>query len=141
MDNELITERSWWKRNWKWFLPLSAMIVFGIGIFLISSVTNILVKEERQQSIAFDREKWQDKDEFDYVYRNKMIMDLIDSETLKKLNEKEIIDLLGQPERIDSAYLFYRVSQEKIGFFPLHTTTLVVKLSGDDGENKVMIHE
>ncbi|KFF06611.1 cytochrome c oxidase assembly factor Coa1 family protein [Flavobacterium reichenbachii] len=28
MDNELITEKNWWQRNWKWLLPLSAVLLF-----------------------------------------------------------------------------------------------------------------
>ena len=33
MDNELIVENSWWKRNWKWFLPtltLCFLLLFGL---------------------------------------------------------------------------------------------------------------
>lgn len=33
MDNELIVEKSWWKRNWKWFLPtflLFFLVLFGV---------------------------------------------------------------------------------------------------------------
>lgn len=33
MDNELIVEKSWWKRNWKWFLPtfiLVFLLLFGV---------------------------------------------------------------------------------------------------------------
>lgn len=35
MNNELITQNNWWKRNWKWFLPSSIILfVFGIGLAL-----------------------------------------------------------------------------------------------------------
>jgi hypothetical protein len=37
MDNELIVEKSWWKRNWKWFLP-TIVLMFGIGLVLTSSI-------------------------------------------------------------------------------------------------------
>lgn len=30
MDNELIKEQNWWKRNWKWLVPV-VIIVFVIG--------------------------------------------------------------------------------------------------------------
>ena len=37
MDNELIVKKSWWKRNWKWFLP-TTLLMFGIGLVLTSSI-------------------------------------------------------------------------------------------------------
>ena len=39
MDNELIVEKSWWKRNWKWFLP-TFLVVFLLlfGVILSSSI-------------------------------------------------------------------------------------------------------
>jgi hypothetical protein len=45
MNNELIEQKSWWKRNWKWFLPISGLIVILIVIFFSSgmsgAVTNL----------------------------------------------------------------------------------------------------
>ena len=39
MDNELIVEKSWWKRNWKWFLPtFILMFLLFLGLILNSSV-------------------------------------------------------------------------------------------------------
>ncbi|WP_309609010.1 cytochrome c oxidase assembly factor Coa1 family protein [Flavobacterium sp.] len=39
MDNELIVEKSWWKRNWKWFLPTFLLIfLFLFGLILSSSM-------------------------------------------------------------------------------------------------------
>lgn len=39
MDNELIIEQSWWKRNWKWFLPtFIIMFLLVFGLLLSSSV-------------------------------------------------------------------------------------------------------
>jgi hypothetical protein len=39
MDNNLINEQSWWKKNWKWFLPtFSIMLLLAFGLLLSSSV-------------------------------------------------------------------------------------------------------
>jgi hypothetical protein len=39
MDNELIVERSWWKRNWKWFLPTLTLIFLSLfGLILSSTI-------------------------------------------------------------------------------------------------------
>ncbi|HLA55524.1 MAG TPA: hypothetical protein VK623_05470 [Flavobacterium sp.] len=90
--------------------------------------------------MAFDKTKWGTKNGAEYVYRDKMLKDLIGNK-LKGLRKEGAIGLLGQPDRIDNAYLFYKIAQERIGFFPLHTKTLVIKLSNDSIVEKVMIHE
>jgi hypothetical protein len=140
MDNEVITKKSWWNTNWRWALPLSALALVAIGILFTISEVNA-TKEEREHGIAFDQVKWKEKDDRGYAYRNKMIRDLIADERLKKLEKEQVIDLLGLPDRIDNKYLFYRISQERLGSFPLHTTTLVLKLSEGDTVKSVMIHE
>ena len=39
MDNDLINEQSWWKKNWKWFLPtFMIMLLLVFGLLLSSSV-------------------------------------------------------------------------------------------------------
>jgi hypothetical protein len=39
MDNNLINEQSWWKKNWKWFLPtFLIMLLLAFGLLLSSSV-------------------------------------------------------------------------------------------------------
>ena len=53
----------------------------------------------------------------DYLYRNEMLKDLISNHSLKGLKKDELIDLLGQPDRIDSGYLFYMSSEASL-FFP-----------------------
>ena len=138
MDNDLIIKKNWWGINWKWLLPLTAFIL--ACLFLIISEISA-VKKEPKVEITFDKTKWLTKDGLDYPYRNKMLQDLIINKKLKKLKKEEILELLGQPDRIDSAYLFYRIAQQRLQFFPLHTKTLVIKLTNDDKGNSVMIHE
>ena len=89
--------------------------------------------------ITFDQTKWNTKDGNDYPYRNKMLQDLRNSDTLRHLKKEEVIALLGQPDRMDKNYLFYRIAQKHIGLLPLHTKTLVIKLDKD--RNAIMIHE
>jgi hypothetical protein len=139
MNNELIPEPSRWKLNWKWMLPLSAFFLVGVCIVLLMSQIGA-VQKERERGVDFDQEKWNAKNDQGYAYRNRMISDLIANDKLKKLLKREVIALLGQPDRIDKGYLFYRITQQRIGFLPVHTTTLVIKL--DEGIVKsVMIHE
>lgn len=32
MDNELIEHKNWWQRNWKWFVPLTTLVLVCIGV-------------------------------------------------------------------------------------------------------------
>jgi hypothetical protein len=89
--------------------------------------------------ITFNQTKWNTKDGNDYPYRNKMLQDLQSSDTLRHLKKEEVISLLGQPDRIDKNYLFYKIAQEHIGILPFHTKTLFIKLAKD--KNAIMIHE
>ncbi len=38
MSNELIEQKSWWKRNWKWFVPVSGILLILISIFISSGM-------------------------------------------------------------------------------------------------------
>ncbi|UOK41487.1 MULTISPECIES: hypothetical protein [Flavobacterium] len=102
------------------------------------------LQEENQSSektITFDKTKWNTKDGQDYPYRDKMLTDLRANDKLKKLNKSQVLALLGQPNREDKNYLFYTIAQERLGFFPLHTKTLVLRLSDKSMVEAVLIHE
>jgi hypothetical protein len=34
MDNDLIEQKNWFKRNWKWFVPVTVLFIFVLGLFL-----------------------------------------------------------------------------------------------------------
>jgi hypothetical protein len=39
MSNELIVKKSWWKSNWKWFLPFSLLLLLlSFGLLLSSNL-------------------------------------------------------------------------------------------------------
>ncbi|HZV68558.1 MAG TPA: hypothetical protein VFG10_03410 [Saprospiraceae bacterium] len=89
---------------------------------------------------VFDKIKWQSKEGKDYPYREKMLKDVMTNQDLKRLKEDEILDLLGKPDRIDSNYIFYVIDQKRLGSWPLHTKTMIIKFS-DDSIEWVKIHE
>jgi|SRR5690606_13627602 len=41
MNNELIKQKSWWKRNWKWIIPACGVILISITIFFSSGMSGI----------------------------------------------------------------------------------------------------
>jgi hypothetical protein len=96
---------------------------------------------EKASGILFDKTKWNTKEGENYPYRDKMIDNLISSDTIKKLNKDSILNLLGEPERIDNNHLFYIVAQERLQSWPLHTKTMVIKLKDDGTVDWVKTHE
>ena len=116
-------------------------------ILLLSSIygcNDTIKHKQSDENISrekFDKTKWRIKDATDYPYRDKMLNNLITNEKLKGLKKEEVIDLLGRPDRIDSSYLFYRIAQQRISFFPLHTKTLVIKLTKDSTVEWRKIHQ
>jgi hypothetical protein len=91
--------------------------------------------------VPFDKNKWADKKGEDYPHRDGMLKDLMENQNLKSMRGSEVLGLLGQPDRIDSSYFFYRVAQKRVGFVPLHTRTLVIKLAADSTVDWVKIHQ
>ena len=55
MNNELIPQPSWWKRNWKWVIPLGgclSMIVIGL-IFVFSLIYGISSDLEEKEPFRY----------------------------------------------------------------------------------------
>jgi len=103
-------------------------------IFLLCFISCSSDKQEQQEE-KFDKTKWATKEDKIYPYRDRMLKDLVYNQKLKGLKRDEVLNLLGQPTRIDSNYLFYIVSQSFIGdLVPLHTKSLVIKLINDTVE-------
>jgi hypothetical protein len=123
---------------------------FGFYILLVVTLSSCnQAKEEKPgneqtpevRDIKFDETKWRVKKDQDYPHRDEMLDDLIESGKLKGLKSDEVLDLLGQPDRTDTSYLFYQVAQKRMGFMVLHTKTLVVKLDEDSTVQWVKIHQ
>jgi len=109
------------------------IILFVISFLSIFSCNdNVQRQSINNPRHKFDKTKWVKKDNDDYPYREEMLSDLVTNDTLKGLKKEEVIQLLGQPDRSDSNYLFYNVAQQRIGIFPIHTTTLVIKFNKDN---------
>lgn len=106
-----------------------------------SSIASENARERINLDTIFDEARWKTKDGFDYPYRDKMLGNLMNNQNLRALDRQEVLDLLGEPDRIDTNYLFYQVEQTRIGFFPLHTKTMVIKFSDEDTIEWVKVHK
>lgn len=79
MSNELITQKSWCKRNWKWFIPLTGIILILIIVFFSSGLGGTTA--DLTQAYA-DTE----------LYENAL---------QKVKSDKRVIEILGEIEPID----------------------------------------
>ena len=98
-------------------------------------------KPKRQPDEKFDKAKWAVNVDDEYLYRNLMINDLMSHHELHGLKKDKIIEMLGEPNRIDSSYLFYTVFWDHIGPLTVHTKTLVIKFGNDRTVEWRKIHE
>lgn len=122
------------------------LIITGCCIIAICSVS---CKEDSADSLTgvdgteviFDSVKWRVKEEDNYPYRDQMVNDLLYDDDLRTLNESAILDLLGAPDRRNEEYIYYTVNQTRLGFWPLHTRSLVVKFSADNNVEWIKLHE
>jgi hypothetical protein len=122
---------------------INGLLFLLLLCFGCKNTSNENNKKEVSSEIKFDATKWKIKTDKDYPFREAMLNDLISPnqlKCLKSLKKDQILALLGPPDRVDKNYLFYLVSQEHLQFFPLHTTTLVVKLSSNKNGNLILIH-
>ena len=113
-------------------------------------LTNILLlfilccfscKSTKHQEEKFEKTKWATKIDEDYPYRDKMLKDVMANQIPHGLKRSEVINLLGQPSRTDTFYLFYKIVQQRLGAFIFHTKTLVIKLNKDSTVEWRKIHE
>lgn len=83
------------------------LIVFGLLVLMTSSC------DSRQK---FDSEEWKQKgvDWWMTDFRENMVDDLIQSDTLVGMNRKEVIELLGQPKSEKESKFEYLI-REKYG--------------------------
>lgn len=91
--------------------------------------------------MVFDKVKWGMKDGDTYEYRGLMLKDVVYNDTIRDLNESELIDLLGQPDRINENHLYYNISRKGLGAFTLNQKTMVVKIKVDSTIAWIKIHE
>lgn len=91
--------------------------------------------------LPFDKTKWSAKEDLDYLYRDQMLNDVVYTDTLRMLNKDGVLELLGEPDQNNAGYLYYRITQKRLGFWTLHTKSLVIKLSDDNRVEWIKIHE
>ncbi len=93
-------------------------IALYIGLLLLCSFAcssdkkskSDLEERGKESEIQFDKSKWSSKDGVDYPFRDLMLNDLIYNDTVRMLDENEILNLLGEPDRSTDGYLYYMIT-------------------------------
>lgn len=115
-------------------------------ILLVSCETSKAEKADKSKNLTekqlkFDPEKWSAKKDNDYVYREAMLNDVLYNDEIRALSKEGIIVLLGAPDRIKDGHMYYVIRQDRLGFWPLHTKTMVIKLKADESVEWIKLHE
>ena len=97
--------------------------------------------EQTEVESTFDKTKWSTKEGRSYPYRDQMLHDIVYNDTIRSLNKSEILELLGEPDRSADCHLYYTISQKRLGAWPVHTKSMVIKLSEDNAIEWIKIHE
>jgi len=90
---------------------------------------------------TFSKSKWHVKEGRDYPYRPQMVDDILYNDSLRGLDKVELLDMLGDPDRSNKGYLYYKVSEKRLGAWTLNARTLVVKLDADSLVEWIKLHE
>lgn len=122
------------------------ILIVLIFICCLSCSTNKKEDDDNKSNspdseLAFDKAKWNAKEGRDYPFRNRMLNGIIYTDTVRSQNIAQVLELLGEPDRRNEDYLYYTIAQKRIGSWPLHTKTMVIKLSDDNTVEWIKIHE
>jgi len=98
-------------------------------------------EELQETTIAFDKIKWKEKKGFNYPHREEMLDHILYNDDFRKLNESEVLEMLGEPDRINESHLYYQITQKRLGIWPLHTKTMVIKFGEDEVMEWIRINE
>ncbi len=98
-------------------------------------------EQDATAETGFNIDLWKTKEDGSYPYRESMVDEILYNDTIRSLNKNELLQLLGEPDRINENYLYYTVSQKRLGSWPLHTRSMVIKLSENNDIEWIKIHE
>lgn len=117
------------------YLALIIIICFGC------KTENTEFKKNDQDEIVFDKVKWKIKDGKDYLYRDNMFRSVIYNDTIRTLNKEQLFELLGDPDYSREGHHYYRITENRLGFWTLTTKTMVIKFTNDSTIEWIKIHE
>ena len=91
--------------------------------------------------LKFNANKWKIKEGMDFPYREQMLDSVIYNDSIRALTKSQLIQTLGEPNRMQDSHLYYTINQTFLGAWPLHKKTMVIKLTSKDQVEWIKIHE
>jgi hypothetical protein len=115
MDNELIVKKSWWNRNWKWFLPTSLFLFLILSGFLLSATIDGNITDIAQ------------------AYSDNA---LYEKAIEKARTNKRVLDVIGKIEPIDQLAI---LEGNAIYSNNNNSVALSIRIKGNKGKGKMDI--
>lgn len=84
---------------------------------------------------------WQSDRYGNYPYREMLYANVMKDDSIRALSQKQLLNMLGTPDRSEDNYMYYIIKRKKIGFLTLHTQTLVIKYKDSLHLDWMKIHE
>lgn len=90
----------------------------------------------------FDKERWNEKKDWDYPRRNGMLKDLLKNHDLKGKLLNEVVDMLGEPDNREANHIYYDIVM-KYGadIDPVYSKELSVAFNADSVVTAVEVQE
>lgn len=89
---------------------------------------------------VFNKKLWNESDGRDYPFREQMLNDVLYNDTIRSLKKTEILELLGEPDRINENHFYYTIRTKRLDFFILSKKSMVVKFLNDSTIDWIKIH-
>ena len=118
------------------FFSVSEMIKGREGFF-----REFIPVDTPKEIRKFNQNDWAIKTDDGYPYRAAMLDDVVFNKRIRALKKDSLMVVLGRPDRKNENYLYYLIDQNRIGFWPLNTKTMVIKLSDSLSIEWIKIHE
>ena len=117
------------------------LLIVIIGFISCKEEKETVESLQKETIIELNKVNWNKKEADDYLYRELLIDSVIENKELRSLGQNELLNVLGEPNRMENNHLYYTISQKKLGFWPLNQKTLVIKYSENDTIIWIKIHE
>jgi len=117
------------------------LLIVIIGFISCKEEKETVESLQKETIIELNKVNWNKKEADDYLYRELLIDSVIENKELRSLGQNELLNVLGEPNRMENNHLYYTISQKKLGFWPLNQKTLVIKYSENDTITWIKIHE
>ena len=128
---------------------ISIAIILGVAIFIISELTRgesgyfgeMIFVDTPSEQRAFNQKEWAIKTGDGYPFRPVMIDDVLYNKEIRALTKDSLLMVLGRPDREENNHLYYLIDQKRIGFWPMNTKTMVVKINETSTIEWIKIHQ